>query len=248
MDLEPLSAKACERATDPDTTMNLVGVISPIKLSVRARDFLGVHRFTFLRNGLTETASKCIHQLMSADLDQPTAEIFKVFVRVDLDIGAAIDSTSVELLVKGHQANPGVRVPGKNCSFDRCCPTPARQQRKMDVDEGQLCKQRARDDASVGHHNREVSVDVHKSGKIISDWQPELTRRGLYRRRGEFFTSAASSVRTRNDERNAVAGLVQSEKGRDSKRGGAEIDDPRDVRRWRDAHGSRSSFFAGEAA
>ena len=112
-------------------------------------DFGGVGRFTDLRSRLADAVAQQVQQQSRAPFDQHAAQFGQCQVVVDRDALLCVDAPGVEPLFYGHHIDAGLAITGEDRPFDRCRPSPAGQQREVEVHHGQTIE-----------HVREEKIDA----------------------------------------------------------------------------------------
>lgn len=135
-------------------------------------------------------------------------------------------SAGIHAMPNTHNGNAGNLVTSKNRTLNRSSATPTRQQGRMNIHNTKrrhmqhIIRQNApisshAENFSLGSLKRLNNVRRHTIG--LNNWQPQLKRLGLNRRRLQLFTTPTNSIGTSNNKRNLIPGLDKRSQRRHSK-------------------------------
>jgi len=122
-------------------------------------------------------------------------------------LGAGVDVAFVELLCDLHEADAGHLVASKDRSFKRCGASPARQEREVNVDHRKRVENVIADDVPERDDDPKVGTCVEHIVDVVADWQAQLDRCRLHRRRHQVLAPPPTGIRVRHDQRDVVACL-----------------------------------------
>ena len=129
----------------------------------------------------------------------------------------------IEPLLHLHEADARLAVAGQDGALDGRRAAPARQEREVQVHHRDLLEQPRRDDAAVGHHDRELDAGRRQVVHVVGHGEPELGGRHLDRARRLLLAPAAPAVGARDAECDVVARRDQRAQRRHGHVGGTEI-------------------------
>ena len=135
-------------------------------------------------------------------------------------------SAGIHAMPNTHNGNAGNLVTSKNRTLNRSSATPTRQQGRMNIHNTKrrhmqyIIRQNApisshAENSSLGSLKRLNNVRRHTIG--LNNWQPQLKRLGLNRRRLQLFTTPTNSIGTSNNKRNLVPSLNKRSQRRHGK-------------------------------
>lgn len=123
-------------------------------------------------------------------------------------------STSIHAAPDAHDRNASNLITSENRTLNRSSPTPTRQQGRMNIHDAERCHMQhlIRQNATIGSHTENIGLrslerlnNLGRHTISLNNRQPQLKRLSLNRRRLQFFTTPANSIRTSNNKRNLVA-------------------------------------------
>jgi hypothetical protein len=163
---------------------------------------------------------------------EPLSQRPVVVVRPDRRAAGQAHGPRVEALGESHDRDAGLGIAGHDRALDRRGTAPARQQRRVHVDdlvagEQRLADQHAvrADDEHLGLGRRDPRQHVVGMQRLRLDQvEHELTRGPCHRRRLERAAAAARPVRARDDERRPVGAAGQPLEHGGGERRGPEVD------------------------
>lgn len=135
-------------------------------------------------------------------------------------------SASIHAMPDAHDRNASNLITSKNGTLNRSGATPTRQQRRMNIHNTKRphMQHLIRQNATISSHTENVSLgslkrlnDLRRHTIGLNDWQPQLKRLGLNRRRLKLLTTPTNSIRTSNNKRNLITGLNKRSQRRHSK-------------------------------
>ncbi len=172
------------------------------------------------------------HQQVAAEHLEPGRERAVVVVRGDRHRRLQADRTRVEPGGETHDRDAGLGVAGHDRPLDRRGAAPARQQRRVHVQELVVRQQRLLDQHAVGADAERVRLRGGDPLERLRVVQPlgldqveaELARAVGDRRRREPAAAALGPVRSRDDERGGMRARGEALEDGGGEVGGAEVD------------------------
>lgn len=140
--------------------------------------------------------------------------------------GLGTISTSIHAMPNAHNGNASNLIASENRTLNRSSPTPTRQQGRMNIHNTKRRHMQhvIRQNAAIGSHTENIGICSlerlnylrrHTIG--LNDWQPQLKRLSLNRRRLKLLTTPTNSIRTSNNKRNLIPSLNKRNQRRHSK-------------------------------
>ena len=135
-------------------------------------------------------------------------------------------STSINAMPNAHNRNASNLVTSKNRTLNGSSATPTRQQRSMNIHNTKRrhMQHLIRQNAAIGSHTENISLrslerlnNLRRHAICLNNWQPQLKRLGLNRRRLKLLTTPTNSIGTSNNKRNLVPSLNKRSQRRHSK-------------------------------
>ena len=225
------------RVKRPHAALELDRGRARVEATVPGADLLRVgRRGVVLLDELDRAGGAAVERLDQ----QPGAEVLEALgepaevVVADRHRLARRDRAGVEAGGDPHDRHPGLGIAGHDRALDRRGSPPARQQRRVHVEQLELAQQRlaqqlaeGADDAELGLGGADPLERLIALGRLgAQDVDPELLGgRGGRRRRGAA-PAAAAAVGRRDDERRAVRGGGEPAQDGGGEVRGAEVDDP----------------------
>lgn len=135
-------------------------------------------------------------------------------------------STSIHAMPNAHNGNASNLITSKNGTLNGSSTTPTRQQGRMNIHNTKRrhLQHLIGQNAAIGSHTENIGICSlerlnylrrHTIG--LNDWQPQLKRLSLNRRRLQLFTTPTNSIGTSNNKCNLVPSLNKRSKRRHSK-------------------------------
>lgn len=135
-------------------------------------------------------------------------------------------STSIHAMPNAHDRNASNFITSKNGTLNGSSTTPTRQQGRMNIHNAKRrhLQHLIGQNAAIGSHTENIGICSlerlnylrrHTIG--LNDWQPQLKRLSLNRRRLQLFTTPTNSIGTSNNKCNLVPSLNKRSKRRHSK-------------------------------
>lgn len=135
-------------------------------------------------------------------------------------------STSIHAMPNAHNGNASNLITSKNGTLNGSSTTPTRQQGRMNIHNTKRrhLQHLIGQNAAIGSHTENIGICSlerlnylrrHTIG--LNDWQPQLKRLSLNRRRLQLFTTSANSIGTSNNKRNLIPSLDERSQRRHSK-------------------------------
>ena len=140
--------------------------------------------------------------------------------------GLGTISTSIHAMPDAHNGNASNLITSENRTLNRSSPTPARQQRRMNIHntERRHMQNLIGQNATISSHTENVSLgslkrlnNLRRHTISLNDRQPQLKRLSLNRRRLQLLTTPTNSIRTSNNKRNLIPSLNKRSQRRHSK-------------------------------
>ena len=135
-------------------------------------------------------------------------------------------STSIHAMPNAHNGNASNLITSKNGTLNGSSTTPTRQQGRMNIHNAKRrhLQHLIGQNAAIGSHTENIGICSlerlnylrrHTIG--LNDWQPQLKRLSLNRRRLQLFTTPTNSIGTSNNKCNLVPSLNKRSKRRHGK-------------------------------
>lgn len=135
-------------------------------------------------------------------------------------------STSIHAMPNAHNGNASNLITSKNGTLNGSSTTPTRQQGRMNIHNAKRrhLQHLIGQNAAIGSHTENIGIcslerlnylGRHTIG--LNDWQPQLKRLSLNRRRLQLFTTPTNSIGTSNNKCNLVPSLNKRSQRRHSK-------------------------------
>lgn len=135
-------------------------------------------------------------------------------------------SASIHAMPDAHDRNASNLIASENRTLNRSSPTPTRQQGRMNIHNAErrhmqhLIGQNATigsDTENIGLGSLERLYNLRRHTISLNNWQPQLKRASLNRRRLQLLTTPTNSIRTSNNKRNLIPSLNKRSQRRHSK-------------------------------
>lgn len=135
-------------------------------------------------------------------------------------------SAGINAMSNTHNRNASNLITSENRTLNRSSPTPTRQQGRMNIHNTKRrhMQHLIRQNTAISSHTENIGLrslerlnNLGRHTISLNNPQPKLKRLSLNRRRLQFFTTSANSIRTSNDKCNLIPSLNKRSQRRHSK-------------------------------